>query len=356
MSSLARILRPRDDLGDLGLAVLGAPALRLHELQVVDDDEALRLVAQLPARLGADLEDRDRRRVVDPEVELRELAHGGVDRVPVGVLDVAGAHVLQVDARLGAQHALDELLGPHLEREDRDRRRRAFAALTAMLSASAVLPTDGRAARMHRSPGCSPASSLSSSLKPVGTPVTCSLRSASSSSCLNETLSSSLMSPEVAADALVGDLEDQLLGVADHLVEIVRRVVAHRDDRGARADELPQHRHALDDVGVALPVRGGGDHAGDVEQIRSCRRPPRARLWTRADPRRRGGRPGPSASAGRSSPRRCARARAGRSPPAAAWRARPRPPRARGTSRREWPARPRDCAGARGRSRHWSGS
>ena len=72
---------------------------------------------------------------------------------------------------------------------------------------------------------------------------------------------------EVAADPLVGDVEDELLGVAHDLVQIVGRVVAHRGDRGARDDELPKHRHALDDVGVALPVRGDGDDAGDVEQV-----------------------------------------------------------------------------------------
>ena len=62
------------DLGDLDLAGFRALVLRLHELQVVDDNEPLVRfhVAQLPARLGADLENRRAGRVVNPEIELGE--------------------------------------------------------------------------------------------------------------------------------------------------------------------------------------------------------------------------------------------------------------------------------------------
>ncbi len=46
-----------------------------------------------------------------------------------------------------------------------------IAACSAMLSAKAVLPIDGRAATMIRSDGCRPEVRLSRSTKPVGTPV-----------------------------------------------------------------------------------------------------------------------------------------------------------------------------------------
>ncbi len=46
------------------------------------------------------------------------------------------------------------------------------ATCSAMLSASAVLPIDGRPAMITRSPGCSPDVISSRSAKPVGTPVT----------------------------------------------------------------------------------------------------------------------------------------------------------------------------------------
>ena len=45
------------------------------------------------------------------------------------------------------------------------------AACAATLSASAVFPIDGRAARMTRSDGCSPAVHSSKSMKPVAIPV-----------------------------------------------------------------------------------------------------------------------------------------------------------------------------------------
>ena len=53
----------------------------------------------------------------------------------------------------------------------------SVAAYAAMLSASAVLPIEGRAAITTRSAGCRPAVMRSRSVKPVGTPVTISLRS-----------------------------------------------------------------------------------------------------------------------------------------------------------------------------------
>ena len=49
----------------------------------------------------------------------------------------------------------------------------AAAMFSAMLRANAVLPIDGRAAKMIISPRCRPLSISSSSSKPVGTPVTC---------------------------------------------------------------------------------------------------------------------------------------------------------------------------------------
>ncbi|MPN14652.1 hypothetical protein SDC9_161979 [bioreactor metagenome] len=49
--------------------------------------------------------------------------------------------------------------------------RPAFAAAVARCMAKAVLPTEGRAAMMFRSPFCQPAVSLSRSCKPVETPV-----------------------------------------------------------------------------------------------------------------------------------------------------------------------------------------
>ena len=119
-SSLAKRLERTRDVRDLLLAVvLAAPA---HELEVVDDDqpEVGRRIASQAARASAQLEHRQRRRVVDVDRRLAELADGLGDLRVLAVLDVADAHAREVELCERAEHAHDELVGRHFEREDRD--------------------------------------------------------------------------------------------------------------------------------------------------------------------------------------------------------------------------------------------
>ena len=60
--------RPRDRR-QLLLAAL-EPAAALHQLQVVDDEHVEAVLQLEPARLGAHLEDADRRRVVDEDLRV----------------------------------------------------------------------------------------------------------------------------------------------------------------------------------------------------------------------------------------------------------------------------------------------
>ena len=71
-SSRATALMPRRDFADLLLAAFGAGVI--HQLHVVDHD-ALDVVLQLqPPGLGAQIEDRQARRIVHPDRRLGQLA------------------------------------------------------------------------------------------------------------------------------------------------------------------------------------------------------------------------------------------------------------------------------------------
>jgi hypothetical protein len=122
-------LEAAGDLADLLLARVVLVAAAAGQLQVVDDDEAeLLLVAREnglvlaePPRTRAHLEDGRSRGVVDEELAARD-AVGRRDHPPEVVVDeLPRAQLRVVDLRLGAQHALDQLGRPHLEREEQDR-------------------------------------------------------------------------------------------------------------------------------------------------------------------------------------------------------------------------------------------
>ena len=94
-----------------------AAAGRLHELQIVDDDEAE--VAETAA-LGVHIGDGEHGIVVHADVRLAQLRGGSDDAVPLCGRESAHGELLAVDHGGGGQQTLHKLLAAHLEREDRD--------------------------------------------------------------------------------------------------------------------------------------------------------------------------------------------------------------------------------------------
>ena len=136
-----------------------------------------------------------------------------------------------------------------------------------MLSAIDVFPTDGRAARMIRSDGWRPPSSASSCESPVGTPriwPRCSWRYSSRSYAWPRRIGERL---EAAIRAPLADLEEDRLGAVDRDLGVVRLLVADRRDLARGADEVAQHRLALDDPAVVLGVDGGRDRVHQAGQV-----------------------------------------------------------------------------------------
>ena len=72
------------------------------------------------ARLCSNLGNRGARRVIDHDVQARELVCATDELGPLVILDMGRANLLQAHARLGRQQALGDLDLAHLEREERD--------------------------------------------------------------------------------------------------------------------------------------------------------------------------------------------------------------------------------------------
>ncbi len=53
------------------------------------------------------------------KIQFGELPHRSMDVAPIRILDIAGSHVLRVDACFRTQYSLDELLRGHLQTEHR---------------------------------------------------------------------------------------------------------------------------------------------------------------------------------------------------------------------------------------------
>ena len=189
------------------------------------------------------------------------------------------------------------------------------AACWAMFSARLVFPTLGRAARMIRSDGWKPPSSVSS------------WREAGRDAQDLAAMLVQVLEPvvglaqqrrqrlEAAGGAVLADLEQDPLRPVDGDLGVVRLLVADRRDPPGGADQVAQHRLALDDAAVVLDVDRRRHRVHQAGQVGRARRPAPA---DRAAPARRPASRGRSARAGRAgraSPRRCRRAAGGRSRP-----------------------------------------
>ncbi len=100
-------------------------AFDLHQLQIVDHDQAETVLAMQASRPRTDLGRRQAGRVVDVNGRIRHQLHGGIDSRPVFIREVTGAKVRLIDAAQRGNHAKRQLLRRHFHRENRGRHLRA---------------------------------------------------------------------------------------------------------------------------------------------------------------------------------------------------------------------------------------
>ena len=133
------------DLRDLGGAVL-LRARHRHELKIVDHDQVETVFALDAPRSCAQFRRSQRRRVVDEYLGVLELLGGASDARPVVLGEFAAADVAEVHAAHRREHAREDLIGGHFQREDGDRR--AYP----LLQRGVLGHVDGQRGLAHRRP------------------------------------------------------------------------------------------------------------------------------------------------------------------------------------------------------------
>ena len=193
-----------------------------------------RLCCVQPARLRAHLEDADVGRVVDPQRRVVEPLARLEDLRPAVLGDASLAQLVAPDPRLARRRSAARARPRTSPARTARPACRGRAPRSRRCSCtSAVLPIEGRAARMIRLPGWKPPVISSRSLKPgrrAGErrcPRSERRWSLSSSSC-----STSSMPAEVLLAIVVGDLEHRPLGLLDELAR--RRLVVAARSPGSR--------------------------------------------------------------------------------------------------------------------------
>src|SRR5690606_3951865 len=117
-----KLLELARDKANLLHAVLHAPATGIHQLQIVHHDQVQTVLAVQAAALGPHLDRRLRRRVVEENADVAQVASRLNKERPLAVVEFAEAQVLRADARLGRDETLHDLLVAHLHAEDSDAR------------------------------------------------------------------------------------------------------------------------------------------------------------------------------------------------------------------------------------------
>ena len=105
----------------LAVASLGGLRAAGHQLQVVDHDDLDVVMYFQTARLRAELEDRQRRRVVDEEFGASQRLGGRFEVAPLFGREPSQFEIVARYARLGHHQTHHELVRRHFAREEGDR-------------------------------------------------------------------------------------------------------------------------------------------------------------------------------------------------------------------------------------------
>src|SRR6266508_529634 len=252
------------DLRHLLHAVLGALARR-HQLEVVDDDQSQVLVLRLePARLGTDFHHRLRPRVVDVDRRLHQLVARRRQSRPVVLRELARAQPLRLDLALAAHQPLRHFGLRHLEREERDgnvvtygdvrrgaQRQRGFPHRRAGGDDDQVAGLEAGGDLVPLAEARRYACHLDAGLVQLD-------------DSLEALLQQLLDVGEVARDARLRQLEENLLGLVDKVRRFARSLPAEPSNFGADADQPAERRRLADDARVMRRIRGRRNKCGEL--------------------------------------------------------------------------------------------
>ena len=239
---------------------------RRDELQVVQNHDAALLALEHAPGLGSNLGDGGAGRVVNHDVELRQLAGRLENLWPLLIADVGGTDVHEADARLRGKQALRDLGLAHLEREERDggsTRRRIDGKVQreGRLADTRSGTDDDHLAGTKSQKLAVNARESRLDAKGVGLTVCLFLK-------LGVLLLHNLLEGRVAgADTAVGNVQQELLGVVDDLLGVLRRTVGKGSDLGGSLNDRAEGRVSAQNLDVARPAGKGKRVAAKLDEV-----------------------------------------------------------------------------------------
>ncbi len=226
---------------------------RVHELQVVEDDDGFFLIVEHTARLGADLGDRRTRGVVDQDVQTPQLVDGLVDVDPLLGRDAARAEVGHVHHGLGANEALRDFFAGHLQGEEAHRVP-VCGGVEGQVQSERGLTNGGTGADDHEL-------ALAQAHEHAIERRIARGRTMDVAAGARDLLGFLIRLGHKVAEFAIRALhlsrrngEQHGLGALDDLFRVDRGVVGQSADLIGRPDDLTQHGVTTDDAGMVLPV------------------------------------------------------------------------------------------------------
>ena len=220
-----------------------------------------------PAALRAHLEGRERSRVVDEDVRRGEVGVRLGQPRPVLLLQVSRAQAMRVDPRVRAEHAEHELLLRHLEREDADRVARLERRVLRNVQAERRLPHGGAGGQDDEVALLQAARLLVEVDETGGQPGDEVLRLRELVDGAEALLDDLADAHEALADAVLGDVEDRLLGAVEEDGRFLLTLEAGLHDAVARVDQVPEDRLLLDDPAPLLDARDARQPVQEARQV-----------------------------------------------------------------------------------------
>src|SRR5262245_46826206 len=221
------------------------------------------LLLQAP-RLRADLHHRDRARVVDVDGRLGELVAGRGEAGPVVGRKLAGAKALGLDLCLAAHETLRHLRLRHLEREEGDWDSLADAEVRGHAEAECRLPHARPCGDDDEVPLLEAGRDAVDVAEAGRNPGDVGARFVERGDPLEALLQELLDVAELAARPLLGEVEDDLLGLVDELRRLAGPVPAELGDLAAGPNEPTERRRLADDLRVMVGVCGRGSERGQL--------------------------------------------------------------------------------------------
>src|SRR2546423_8595444 len=244
------------------LAASVAAAVR-HELEVVDNDECEVWFSALQRLCpGAELEQAERRGLVDVGRRGPEPGAGLGEARPVVLGELAGADVVGVVLAARADQPLRDLLPRHLEGEECAWHLLVDSDVAGDLEREATLSHRGTGGDAHEVRGLEAGGDPIQVLEAAREPGHLGAGLVEVADPLERLDERVLEEDELALRTALAEVVDELFGARDELRRLAFALPAEVRDLATGADQAAQSRRLADDLRVVAGVGGRGDPPG----------------------------------------------------------------------------------------------